>query len=210
MPMSAKDWYICIGTETLGPFKTDVLSLMLKQNRIQFADFAWSSTLGNSRWVRLYQLDEFSRSMPPYPDVDVPDGDKKTEPKTEPKKELKKELKKEPPVCQQFPKIRRFERVKVNAVAEVQGIGEFKILNIGEGGIYVKSGSPPQLGTDLKLKLTSKAFPKALEMTGVVIRHGISTEEPGFGIEFTRVNPAHKRIICEYVCECLKEKSGGK
>ncbi|OFZ70197.1 MAG: hypothetical protein A3K03_09280 [Bdellovibrionales bacterium RIFOXYD1_FULL_44_7] len=210
--MSSKDWYISIGNEVLGPFTVDVIALMLRQNRLQFADFAWSSSLGNSRWHRIYQLEEFSAHLSPYPTVDVP-GDEPKESK--PKQTKHKKVEVEEPKTEEakpeeakpekvFPKVRRFVRVPIKASVEIEGYGNFKVLNIGEGGIYLSAGTPISLGTDLKFKLKSELSPKPLEMTGVVIRHGESSEESGFGIEFTRVNPAHRRLFVEYV----KTKTG--
>jgi hypothetical protein len=36
-------------------------------------------------------------------------------------------------------------------------------------------------------------------MTGVVMRIGVSDNENGFAIEFTRMNPSHQRVIAGYV-----------
>jgi hypothetical protein len=53
---------------------------------------------------------------------------------------------------------------------------------------------------DVRFIVESTALPKALEMTGIVIRKGVSEDgQAGFAIEFTRVNPAYKRLLQAYV-----------
>ncbi|MGE4232981.1 MAG: PilZ domain-containing protein [Bacteriovoracia bacterium] len=103
-----------------------------------------------------------------------------------------------------WPKIRYFPRVPFEAKVDIVGIGEYRAVNISEGGIFLESKKGLEVGTEVKFKISSAIFEKTLEMTGVVIRSNEPTEKDGFAIEFTRVNPAHRRLFQEYVKENLK------
>jgi PilZ domain/GYF domain 2 len=98
-------------------------------------------------------------------------------------------------------KIRRHERVELRGTLMI-GKEEYEIQNISESGLLVVLGQPLKVGVDIKFKLESEAFAKALDMTGIVIR-GEGAPSNTAAIEFTRVNPAHRRMIQEYVRQKL-------
>src|SRR5579884_545965 len=67
---SGVSWYVHMHDETLGPLTTEKVVLMLTQNRLQFADFAWSE--GYTKWVRISDIDEFAAHLPGYPKIGIP------------------------------------------------------------------------------------------------------------------------------------------
>jgi hypothetical protein len=100
--------------------------------------------------------------------------------------------------------IRRHTRVRLDGTVTVEDYGTFTSFDISEGGLFIVANTPIPFGTDVKLHIESAAFPKPLDMTGIVIREGISEAgETGFAIQFTRVNPAHRRVLQDYVKQKL-------
>lgn len=100
--------------------------------------------------------------------------------------------------------IRRHTRVRLEGNVNVDGYGNFTAFDLSEGGLFIVANTPIPFGTDVKIRLESPAFPKAMDMTGIVIREGLSEAgEAGFAIQFTRVNPAHRRVIQDYVKQKL-------
>jgi len=96
--------------------------------------------------------------------------------------------------------IRRYGRVMLEGNVSVEGYGAFPVVDISEGGVFLSAVSPIAFGTDLRFRLESPSLGKTLDMTGIVIREGASEDgHAGFAIQFTRVNPAHRRVIHEYV-----------
>src|SRR5262245_2324352 len=63
--MNNNMWFVHIQGETFGPVSTNVISIMIKQNRLQFMDYVW--TAGMERWVRIGELPACVSLMPPYP-----------------------------------------------------------------------------------------------------------------------------------------------
>lgn len=106
-----------------------------------------------------------------------------------------------------WPKLRKFHRLPPNGEkVSLAEHGYFPILNISEGGLFLKSAQLLTLGLDVRLHLELPGIDKVLEMTGVVIRHGEIDGQKGFAIEFTRLNPAHKRVLNEYLGKRAKEQ----
>lgn len=191
--MSADAWFIHVQDETLGPLSTEKVLAMLGQNRFQFADFAWCA--GLTKWVRLSDIDGFAAQLPPYPKAPIPEATKKKTKSVAPE-----------PAAAPAPQVKtRFLRIPCTGKIISTEHGSFNILNVAERGLFVSSEAPPPVGTEIKFKIESKSFAKTLEMTGVVIRHANKEEDPGFAVEFTRVNPAHKRIFEEYVRSWLEK-----
>lgn len=213
--MIATAWYLHLAGETKGPFTTSKVLSMLEENLLQFFDFAWKEGLGN--WTRLSELPEFASYLPPQPNAPLPSGAKKTEnrtahstvPSTEtetvPKQKLKPKLevaepeqKPTPPQPAKPVTPSKYLRIPFDGnITSKQG--EYTILNIAERGVFVCSKAPLDAGTEIKFTLNGKAFKKPLEMTGLVVRKSRDDEPSGFVIEFTRINPAHKRVIEEYI-----------
>lgn len=139
------------------------------------------------------------KASPPdeYHFKDTPPG--KVDDRPDDDEEIESAPKKAPEPQREFPKIRRTPRIPLNGTLATTQHGTFKIINISEGGVFVMAPQALPIGTDLKFKLEAAAFKKAFDMTGVVIRHNVPGEPNGFAVEFTRVNPAHKRAFQEYI-----------
>jgi hypothetical protein len=245
-------WYVHIEGETLGPVSAESVKNMLAKSRLGFADFVWRP--GLTKWVRVYDMDEFAAGLPPYPQSPIPEAlghappakapapapARAKKPAPEEHKPLIRAKAPEPeapeargpvpskqavhsdmpanvmplPVNDErrkpdarvsaerrkWPKTRYAVRVPIEGKVESKEYGTFKVSNISEGGLFIRSKDPIAVGTDIKFRLVCEELGKHLDMTGVVIRQGIVVEgHVGFAISFTRLNPAHKRLIDEYV-----------
>lgn len=219
--MPNKLWFVNIRGETFGPIGTPVVIGMLKENRLQFTDFLWAE--GLTRWQRIQDLHEFAALIPPYPTNPIPGSSQTvseifeqpvrlaepepalrpaaTEEKTgEIQKRVKSNSKNNPKA-----KFRRNARVHIDAKVSVEGHGTYEALDISGGGILLQGPSGIHISTDVKIRIEAKAFGKPLEMTGVVVREEDCGGHIEFAVEFTRVNPAHKRTIQDYVTQSLPE-----
>lgn len=190
--MAQKEWYLHVQGDTFGPLTTDVVATMLKQNRLQFSDYVW--TVGLAKWIRLGEVQEFQALLPPYPAIPIPVVREKKEPKVEKPVAVKAT----PKVPAKAP-IRKHVRVQFEAKVTVDGYGTFKATNVSEGGVFLKAAKGIPLGTDLKFTLECSALEKPLSMTGILIREGQSDGESGLAIEFTKMNPAHRRLLQQIV-----------
>jgi GYF domain 2/PilZ domain len=244
--MPQKTWFLHVQGETLGPLPPSKVVLMLEENEIQFADFAW--TQGLKEWTRISDIAQFASMMPEAPSVPIPSDAGEAAPKAEKAPSLHVVPPPEPeapptpkrkaqeasapvdtvplrrataaataavkaagvataaaaqaikaPVTEA--KIRRHERVELKGKIIV-GTEKYTIHDISESGILVQLGDNLKVGFDIKFKVESDAFAKVLEMTGVVIR-GDGAPKNTTAIEFTRVNPAHRRMIQDYVRQKL-------
>jgi len=218
-----KKWFIHIEEEAIGPLSSDKIILMLQQNRLQFVDYIWCKTF--TKWHRVSEVDEFARLLPAYPEIPVPEVSRKErekepeaekeaeveaekeleaemEVKVEKKRELKEELKKtaESIIKKKWPKIRKFPRIgSQEVVATVKDHGDFRILNISEGGVFLESHQPFEIGKEVQFTLYFKAEKKTLEMTGIVVRQGEVAGKKGFALQYRRLNPAHKNFLENYI-----------
>lgn len=198
--MGTEVWFIYVQGKTQGPLTTVAVAQLLTRRSVFFEDFIWCRE--SKKWIRIYECKDFAELLPPRPKHDpIVHGVDETSEKRAPSKSGGEKK----PV---FPKIRRFERIPIKAKILIQGnqekgATEHEILNISEGGLFVETKQPLPIGIDIKFRLESPSFPKALEMTGVVIRHAVQGENSGFGIEFTRVNPSHRRILQQYAQDQL-------
>lgn len=228
--MQNVQWFIHIQGETFGPIPSDVVQIMLRQNRLQFSDFVW--TEGLTKWTRISEVHHFVHLMPPYPQAPIPTGGQVASAAPPPRHEPDPAALSHPPmprvstpVAAPVPRsaaqtaqptpaarpqgvpdtplkawIRRYGRVTMEGTVTVDGQGSFAIVDISEGGVFLSAASPIPFGTDLRFRLDSPSLAKSLDMTGIVIREGNSEDgQAGFAIQFTRVNPAHRRVIHEYV-----------
>ena len=73
--------------------------------------------------------------------------------------------------------------------------------NINEGGLFVETDNPPEVGTpvDLRFKIPGSADP--VQVTGFVVRttHGDTQDPPGMGIEFENLDAQARQHINELV-----------
>jgi len=224
--MSKSTWYVHIQGENIGPLSTANVSSMLQQNRLQFVDFIWAESM--TKWHRIMDLDQFASLLPQYPKVGIPDlaaGEALEAPAPAPKPSpvkaapAKSPAKKPaiPPATEpsptppsakpKKPALGKFQRVGgKGANVQIEEHGSFNVVNMSEGGIFLESKQPPFVGTEVTLSLELPGVEKKLDLTGVVIRHGIAEEIVGFAVEFTRLNPAHKRVLRDFIAERIKEK----
>lgn len=220
--MATTTWYVHIQGENIGPLSTANVTSMLQQNRLQFVDFIWEESM--TKWHRILDLDQFASLLPPYPKAGIPrveTNDKAAEvpaPKPSPVKATTPPTKAATTVAdaagatasskkQKKPALGKFQRVlATGAKVEIEEHGRFSVVNMSEGGIFLESNKPPLVGTEVTLQLELPGIEKKLDLTGVVIRHGIAEEIVGFAVEFTRLNPAHKRVLRDFIAERIKEK----
>lgn len=219
--MPNQSWFVYVEEEILGPLPTETVASMLSKNRLQFADYIWTNE--QPTWMRIYEVEGFRKLLPPFPKMPIPIAgthatETQPEPKSAPKIAATKPQKKKTPdeyhylnsdpgsavekehaKKEAFPKAQRNYRVGISATITIANRGTYKLGNISEGGVFVLASDGLAVGTDLKFTIESKSFHKPLEMTGVVIRQNVPGEAVGFAIEFTRVNPAYKRLLTEYV-----------
>lgn len=209
-----RTWFVHLQGQNFGPLTSEVVVLMIQQKRLEYWDFIW--TQGLDSWARIADMMPFSEMLPPYPVAPLPgeageatlptpqpptlatpapsSEPQNTTPPPAPTAEATKEKRAMPRVG-----IRRHNRSRIQATVAVEGYGNYEAYDIAEGGVFLLAIPIIALGTDIKFKLTSKSFPKTLSMTGIVIREGKTEDgKPGFAIQFTRVNPAHSRMIRDY------------
>lgn len=198
--MSEKQWYICISENVFGPLASKAVQTMLQQYRLQLLDFAWCSEM--EKWTRISDISEFAGAVPAYPQAPIPkraSGAATVRPPA-PKPVSKSDSGAE--------KIRSTDRFAVLGKACMDGGDRLMIADLSSGGIFVVCAKPPPVGTDVKFQLEISGLDHALEMTGVVVRHGVSAKKSGFAIEFTRANPAHLRTLTEFIVANKLGKAG--
>ena len=219
-----RTWFVQIQGENFGPLSTEVVVLMIQQKRLEYWDFIW--TQGLDSWARIADMMPFSEMLPPYPDAPIPGSPgagtiattipnpTQTENKITPPAPAATHSPVPPPAPAPDPEaekpapakkggtrsLRRHGRARIEGTVAIDGYETYEVYDIAEGGLFVLSAVPVAIGTDIKFKFTSRSFSKVLTMTAVVIREGKTEEgKPGFGIQFTRVNPAISRMIRDYV-----------
>lgn len=208
--MSNAAWYVCIQERVLGPLSTSDLIFLLKENRFHFSDFAWRE--GMRDWSRISDVEVFSAHLPPKPEVQLPTEvklptDVKVPPAPKKSIERKKEPEPEkieepapPPLEKKIPDSElRFVRVPLTGKIKVKGGGSYLIVNFAIGGLLVTSKELLPVGMEIQFTFESPVFEKAMELSGVVVRHVPSEEKPGFAVEFQRVNPSYRRLFENYV-----------
>jgi len=201
-----KNWFVYISGDTFGPLTTEIIQVMLKRTRLHFTDYIWSS--GLSKWMRIAEVNDFVDLLPPYPKSPIPSesGILETLPpvpshgksdrtgqvsKKEPKKESVKGIS----------KLAMHPRFKIDGTVLTESGQSFDIVDISEGGVFLASEKPLEIGTELVFRLEAKGLEEIMKMTGVVIRYGERQDQPGFAVEFMRVNPVYKRILRNFLVE---------
>lgn len=216
MAQEKTGWYLHIAGEVFGPVDTKAVTLMLQQNRVQFVDFIWTENF--SGWERICDIDIFMELMPLAPKTPVPSVPKvsRTGPKIRmkdvageaaaraPRAQAKVVAPEDAALPKPAPKraaakVRRHTQVEYREKIEVQGYGFFPAINLREGGLMLRAKTPLPVGLEVKLLVPLPGLEKPMEMTGLVIRHAGDKEDFGFAVEFTRVNPAHKKVILQFL-----------
>jgi hypothetical protein len=215
-----KNWYVHIGDEIFGPVSTEVVNVMLRQTRLQFTDFIWAP--GLTKWVRIIDVDDFTRLLPPYPASSIPKPGKEQKVKVEdvseePEEEFSDDLTPPPPppikkedvrtgnlsgkALKPGLKLSVFPRIKVKGKVNIKGYGVYKVIDLSEGGVFAAAETSIDIGTEVEFSLDADIFPEKMTLTGVVIRHGDRHDEKGFAVEFMRVNPIYKRMIKDAIAK---------
>lgn len=105
------------------------------------------------------------------------------------------------PVCVERRRSSRIDvvvRVDYKTVDEL--FSEFA-RNINEGGLYVETDTPPQLGSSVALQFQIPGGTEPIQVIGRVVRisEGEGVDPPGMGIEFEDLNAQSRELINELV-----------
>jgi hypothetical protein len=210
-----KQWYICLSENVFGPIDTETVQLMVQQNRLQYHDYIW--TVGLSRWTPMFAIAELAGLAPPYPKTPIPTPAKPTAPPQPAGRVPRDSAPKLRAVIASAPTkpavagspIRISNRVVVSGHVKVEGAGEYQVIDLSVSGIFVACSMPLTIGAEIKFALSLHGLEKTLEMTGIVVRRGSSSQSvQGYAFEFVRPNPASLRILTEYVNSHKLGKTG--
>ncbi len=96
----------------------------------------------------------------------------------------------------------------IDAKVCVNGGKPLKVLDLTETGlIFEHTAAGAEMGADVKLRIESPSFAKAMELTAVVTRDEAFEGKPALGVEFTRMNPAHRRTLAQYISERMEDQA---
>lgn len=187
-----RPWYVCLQDEVVGPIPESALYTFIRNQRLSGHDHVWRE--GLTLWVRLCETPEFGslfakmpRAMPPLRAATT------TAPKSDPRSVPSVPARGEPV-------INRPSRVPIEGSVRFDNGEHHRLVNISESGCLVAiPQNVPLIGKEVKFHLEAPAFGRSLELTGVLVREDFSTAENAVAIEFTRLNPAYRRLIREYV-----------
>jgi uncharacterized protein (TIGR02266 family) len=72
-------------------------------------------------------------------------------------------------------------------------------IDLGMGGAFIGTATPPDPGTRVRLELATPATWQPLELPGVVrwVRSGRTGEAPGFGLKFEALSEAKAHALYE-------------
>lgn len=102
---------------------------------------------------------------------------------------------------------RRHPRFSINR--EFESIGELideYVVNISQGGIFIKSREPLPVGTEVDLKFTIILDDfETIEGQGKVVRCITEGEDAGMGVQFTEMDEKSRRVI-EEIAKRAKER----
>jgi hypothetical protein len=205
--MLHKNWFVHVCEQTLGPLSEPGLLLLLRQGRVQFVDFAW--TEGMDKWERLLNIPKLANHLPPFPSVEVPSSNPTKVTPRIPESELPTDptipAKRSSFVRHEF---RREDRATVIATVRFDPQDEHDVVNISETGLLLKlKRDIPMIGKEVRFLLIAREFEAPLEMTGILVREQFSEAHQNFvAIEFTKINPIHRRQIKAYVDRVHSQK----
>ncbi len=81
--------------------------------------------------------------------------------------------------------------------------------NINEGGLFVETENPHELGTFVKLQFQIPGSSEPIQVSGIVVRISDGSEEPaGMGIEFENLDDAARGHINELVRKLRSDAMG--
>jgi Tfp pilus assembly protein PilZ len=216
-----KTWFVHLGGEVFGPVTTETVVIMLRQTRLHFSDFIWQA--GFTKWTRISDVDDFARLLPPYPQIPIPKNSGKAQEVVEEAKEestptipfLKEETRApartgrvatkadkaadlkdlKETVVKKLKMLAAHPRYEVHGTVQVESGKTYKIVDLSEGGVFLATKEPLEIGTEINFTLEADGLGEKLRMAGVIIRHGDRHNQAGFAVEFMRLNPVFKRLI---------------
>lgn len=108
---------------------------------------------------------------------------------------------------------RRSDRVDLLVRVEYKTIDELFsefARNINEGGLFVETEQPPEIGSPISLQFRIPGAPEPIAAEGRVMRvtDGLGDEPPGMGIQFERLSDHAQDIINELVRGLRTHPSG--
>jgi hypothetical protein len=189
-------WFINIDGETFGPLSTDAVSVMLKQNRVHFSDFIWKKTF--SQWIRIIDVRAFSTLLPPIPTVAPPTSEISVGLKNLPPRSPRNIQEIRAPEEKKASKLRYFPRAIIEGTIDIDELGEFKLADISEVGVFVAAMKLPDLNTEIDFTVKTELLGDS-RMSGVVIRHSSKNETPGFAIQFLQIEQSFKDKIHTFI-----------
>lgn len=105
--------------------------------------------------------------------------------------------------------IRFAPRVPLGAKILIDVYGSLQVVDISETGMLFICETPIEPGTHLEFTLESSELSKVpLRMTGVIVRNVMINDTRHSAIEFTRVNPAYKRLLKEFISTRMMQEAG--
>jgi len=100
---------------------------------------------------------------------------------------------------------RKSERVDLLVRVTYQSVDELFsefARNINEGGLFIETDSPKDLGSSMMLQFMLPGGEDVIEVTGIVVRVMEGDEDgeaPGMGVEFGELNSAARECINDLV-----------
>jgi len=99
---------------------------------------------------------------------------------------------------------RRSERIDLVVRVDYKTVDELFsefARNINEGGMFIETDSPPDLGSPVELEFRIPGSDEPIQVMGRVVRasEGTSDEPPGMGIEFENLDVQSRELINQLV-----------
>jgi hypothetical protein len=218
--MQKSHWYICIAENVFGPLDDKTMHLMLQQNRLQLHDYVWCEAM--DKWTPMYAVAEFAHLLPAYPSAPLPKllppvrEFVSSAPVTKPAAAQKPvgppkpvSTSPKPAPVPPSPAIRKTNRLAVSGKLKIKGLDDLNVVDLSISGVFVQSEQPLVVGEELKFELHLDGLNKPLDMAGVIVRQGTSAHQlTGYAFEFVRPNPAHLRLLQEFIAATHLVKAG--
>jgi uncharacterized protein (TIGR02266 family) len=87
------------------------------------------------------------------------------------------------------------------------------VMNISQGGMFIKTDSPLPLGSEIDLEFTLPGQEKTITARGLVVwqhqltQSTISSQEPGMGIRLKEISQQNLALIRDFVEQVLAKKT---
>jgi hypothetical protein len=92
--------------------------------------------------------------------------------------------------------------VGFRVAVEQPGLQVFaQALNVSEGGIFLASSEPPELGSSVSVVLSLPPGGRFLRLRGAVVRHGGEAEPAGFAIRFDRIDEPSAAVLGRFIAQ---------